>query len=258
MAGGSGREQFLPWRHGPLSPNGGHPVIWQLGEEVERYPDVHEWLGSVNAYLLEDIERMEAGESPSPTGGLVTTLWQRRRRGAVGLSDSSAEASATGSPSFLIGWFVAGAGDVDVAQRGAGPVEVDTGRVQSPHGRAARVVKGGEQQVMRADRDWTRQSGRCGQDRLDRWGGPKRLRCVHGLLRPGYQLDDGGTDGREVAGLRGEDLGAGPVAFGNQAEQDLFGPDVVVPQSERLAQRQLEHLLRPQVNGMCPRTAFCF
>jgi len=173
MAGGSGREQFLPWRHGPLSPNGGHPVIWQLGEEVERYPDVHEWLGSVNAYLLEDIERMEAGESPSPTGGLVTTLWQRRRRGAVGLSDSSAEASATGSPSFLIGWFVAGAGDVDVAQRGAGPVEVDTGRVQSPHGRAARVVKGGEQQVMRADREWTRQSGRCGQDRLDRWGGAR-------------------------------------------------------------------------------------
>ena len=45
-------------------------MIRQAGGEIERYPDVHEWLGSVNAYLLEDIERMEAGERPSPTGGL--------------------------------------------------------------------------------------------------------------------------------------------------------------------------------------------
>ena len=40
-----------------------------------------------------------------------------------------------------------------------------------------------------------------------------------------------------------EDLCAHAFAFANQAEQNVFGADVAVPQLQRLAQRKLQHLL---------------
>ena len=40
-------------------------------------------------------------------------------------------------------------------------------------------------------------------------------------------------------------LGGDALAFADQAEQDVLGADVVVPELQRLAQRQLQHLLRP-------------
>ena len=43
-----------------------------------------------------------------------------------------------------------------------------------------------------------------------------------------------------------EDLGGDAFAFLNQAEQDVLGADVVVVQLKRLAQRELEDLLRPR------------
>jgi len=55
-------HQFLLWKTGPISLKGGHPVIWQAGYEIERYPDVHDLLLSLNQYLQEDIAEMENGE----------------------------------------------------------------------------------------------------------------------------------------------------------------------------------------------------
>ena len=43
-----------------------------------------------------------------------------------------------------------------------------------------------------------------------------------------------------------EDLGGDAFAFPDQAEQDVLGADVVVVQLQRLAQRELEGLLRPR------------
>ena len=43
-----------------------------------------------------------------------------------------------------------------------------------------------------------------------------------------------------------EDLCSPSLAFAEQAEQDVLGADVVVLELQRLAQRQLEHLLRPR------------
>ena len=40
-----------------------------------------------------------------------------------------------------------------------------------------------------------------------------------------------------------QDAGRDPLVLAHQAEQDVLGADVVVPERERLAQRQLEHLL---------------
>ena len=40
-----------------------------------------------------------------------------------------------------------------------------------------------------------------------------------------------------------QDAGGDALVLADQAEQDVLGADVVVAQAERLAQRQLEHLL---------------
>ena len=55
----------------------------------------------------------------------------------------------------------------------------------------------------------------------------------------------GGPDGGEV-GVLLEDLGGDAFALPDQAEQDVLGADVVVVQLKRLAQRELEGLLRPR------------
>ena len=44
----------------------------------------------------------------------------------------------------------------------------------------------------------------------------------------------------------GEDLCGDPLALAHQPEQDVFGADVVVPELEGFAQRQLEDLLGPR------------
>src|SRR5262249_31392665 len=46
-----------------------------------------------------------------------------------------------------------------------------------------------------------------------------------------------------------EDPGRDTLVLANEAEQDVRGADVVVAERRRLAQRQLEHLLRPWCEG---------
>ena len=58
------------------------------------------------------------------------------------------------------------------------------------------------------------------------------------------QLDDLLADAAEVGAELDEHLGGDALALADQAEQDVLGADVVVAELQRLAQRQLEHLLR--------------
>src|SRR5439155_10368255 len=46
-----------------------------------------------------------------------------------------------------------------------------------------------------------------------------------------------------------QDAGRDALVLAHQAEQDVLGADVVVTQRERLAQRELEHLLRARREG---------
>ena len=46
-----------------------------------------------------------------------------------------------------------------------------------------------------------------------------------------------------------QDLSGHTFALADQPEEYVLGPDVVVPELQRLAQRQLEHLLRAGVKG---------
>jgi hypothetical protein len=59
----------------------------------------------------------------------------------------------------------------------------------------------------------------------------------------GQQLDDPFADAVQVRAKRGQDLSGHAFARAQQAEQDVLGADVAVPQQLRLAQRQLEDLL---------------
>ena len=71
-------------------------------------------------------------------------------------------------------------------------------------------------------------------------------------LVPAEQLDDLLADPRQFCAELDENLGGDALALTNQAEQNVLGADVVVAELQRLAQAQLQHLLRPRVNGMCP------
>ena len=57
------------------------------------------------------------------------------------------------------------------------------------------------------------------------------------------QLDDLLADPVQVRAQLDQDLGGNAVALADQAEQDVLGADVVVTELQRLAQRQLKHLL---------------
>src|SRR5205085_8408650 len=61
----------------------------------------------------------------------------------------------------------------------------------------------------------------------------------------GQQLDDLLADAAEVGPQRHEHLGGDALALADEAEQQVLGADVVVAELERLAQRELEHLLGP-------------
>ena len=67
-----------------------------------------------------------------------------------------------------------------------------------------------------------------------------------GIRQPapaGQQAQHPLTDPAVVGTCRAKDLGGHPVDRTQQGEQDVLGADVVVPQLQRLAQRQLERLL---------------
>jgi hypothetical protein len=65
----------------------------------------------------------------------------------------------------------------------------------------------------------------------------------------GQQLDDLLTHPGQVGPELDEDLGGHALALTDEAEQDVLGPDVVVPELERLTERQLEDLLGPWSEG---------
>ena len=68
-------------------------------------------------------------------------------------------------------------------------------------------------------------------------------------LVAGEQLDDLLAHAVEVGAQLDEHLGGDALALADEAEQDVLGADVVVAELQRLAQRQLEHLLRARREG---------
>ena len=71
-----------------------------------------------------------------------------------------------------------------------------------------------------------------------------------GLARPGDSIASSTSARISIQRvLVRQDLRAHALALAEQAEQDVLGADVVVLELQRLAQRQLEHLLRPRRKG---------
>jgi hypothetical protein len=54
------------------------------------------------------------------------------------------------------------------------------------------------------------------------------------------------ADPVEIGSQLDQDLRRDALALADQAEQDVLGADVVVAELQRLAQRQLQHLLGPR------------
>ena len=69
------------------------------------------------------------------------------------------------------------------------------------------------------------------------------------------QLDDLLADPVEVGAELDQHLRGDALALADQAEQDVLGADVVVAELQRLAQRQLEHLLGARGEGDVAATA---
>ncbi len=67
------------------------------------------------------------------------------------------------------------------------------------------------------------------------------------------QLDDLLANPVQVSAQLDKHLGGDAVALADQAKQDVLGADVVVPELQRLAQRQLKHLLGARREGDVPR-----
>ena len=78
---------------------------------------------------------------------------------------------------------------------------------------------------------WPRRSGRC-----------PLLGALLALVAR-QQLDDLLAHAAQVGAQLDEHLGGDALALADEAEQDVLGADVVVAELQRLAQRQLEHLL---------------
>ena len=68
----------------------------------------------------------------------------------------------------------------------------------------------------------------------------------------GQQLDDLLADAGQVGAELDEHLRGDTFTLADQPEEDVLGADVVVAELERLAERELEDLLRAGVNGMWP------
>ncbi len=67
------------------------------------------------------------------------------------------------------------------------------------------------------------------------------------------QLDDLLSHSRQVGAEADEDLGGDALALTDEAEQHVLCPDVVVAELQRLAEGQLEHLLRAGRERWGPR-----
>jgi len=50
-------DLFVVWKVGPVT-GGGRPVSWLAGEEVQRFPNMHEFMLSVNEYLRRDLAKL--------------------------------------------------------------------------------------------------------------------------------------------------------------------------------------------------------
>ena len=84
----------------------------------------------------------------------------------------------------------------------------------------------------------------------DATGGADRSRRRRDGLRrvavAGEQLDDLLANVVQIASQLHQHLRGDTLALADQPEQDVLGPDVVVPELQRLAQGELEHLLGPR------------
>ena len=69
------------------------------------------------------------------------------------------------------------------------------------------------------------------------------------------ELDDLLAHPGQVGAELDEHLGGDALALTDEAEEDVLGADVVVAELQRLAQRQLEHLLGPRGEGDVARRA---
>ena len=76
-----------------------------------------------------------------------------------------------------------------------------------------------------------------------RWRRPSRRCRAARAGVAGQQLDDLLAHPGQVGAQLHEHLGGDALALTDEAEQDVLGADVVVAELQRLAQRQLEHLL---------------
>src|ERR1700733_4035908 len=86
-----------------------------------------------------------------------------------------------------------------------------------------------------------------GLERIALGTAPQQPAAALGGVGPprGHHVEHGHADRHEV-GVLLHDLRGDAVALPDQTQQDVLGADVVVVQLERLAQRELEGLLRPR------------
>jgi len=52
-------DLFVLWQTGPVT-DGGRPVSWLAGEEIQRFPNMHEFMLSINEYLRRDLAKLHA------------------------------------------------------------------------------------------------------------------------------------------------------------------------------------------------------
>ena len=90
---------------------------------------------------------------------------------------------------------------------------------------------------------------RTGRGALGRAARRRRLLA----LVPRQQLDDLLPHPVEVGAELHQHLGCDALALPDEPEEDVLGTDVVVPELQRLTQRELEHLLRPRRERDVPR-----
>src|SRR5690625_4283709 len=88
--------------------------------------------------------------------------------------------------------------------------------------------------------------------RLTLWSGAGGSGLLASLVA-GQQLDDLLAHSGEFRAQLHQDLGGDTLTLSNEAEQDVLGADVVVPELKSLAQGELENLLRPRGERDVPR-----
>ena len=74
-------------------------------------------------------------------------------------------------------------------------------------------------------------------------------RCPGGDRRAGQHADDLVADLLGVGVEVEQDAGGDALVLAHEAEQDVLGADVVVAEAQRLAERELQDLLRPRREG---------